>query len=293
VGAGSVSDQVRFAARASYGALVALAIGASSVHAQSDCRATFEATLARLRGPEALAESAGYRTTFSVAGGTLRARIVAGDGSARELDAPGPDCDALAGATAVALALLLDAAPEPPLEAAAPKPLAAPARTRFALREGVGAGMLLGTPRDVAPVLLAELALARERWRVGVGALWALPRRTNFGPGDLRSELRAASARGCLSLAPHLALCTGAYLGVRSMRARGYTRVEQDRSLWGAAPLELSLDYVWAHVGAELAAGVLLPFQRKRFSIDGLGDAREDWPVQALFSLRVFAMQNL
>lgn len=284
MGVARAIDHRSFVARASYCALVVLAIGVTEVHAQSDCQATFEAALTRLRGPGALAESEGYRTTFSAEGDTLRAHIRSDDGGTRELEAPGPDCQALADASAITLALLLDAAP-PPEEPAPPASLK--------LTEGAGAGLLLGTPRDVAPVLLAEVGLGLARWRLGLGALWALPRRSDFGPGDVRSELLAGSARACFLLAPHLSLCSGAYLGALKMRARGYTRDEEARSLWGAAPVELALDYVWAHVGGELGLGALLPFQRKRFSIDGLGEAREDWPVQALFSLRVFAVQNL
>lgn len=242
------------------------------------------AELTRLRGPAAVADER-YRTTFHAEGELLHATIRAQHGGARELEAPGPDCRALASAAAVAHALLLDAepAPAPPIEQPVPSSLTA----------GAGAGVLLGIPRDLAPALLGELGFRRGRWRLGLGVLWALPKRTDFGPGDVRSELIAGTARACVALVDHLSLCSGADIGQLDMRARGYTRNERARSLWGAAPLELALDYVWAHVGGELGLGAMIPLQRKQFSIDGLGNAQQDWPVQALIALRLFAVKNL
>lgn len=297
MGAASASDQpIRRARAASYGALLALAIGSSAARAQTDCQPTFVAELTRLRGPAAAADTR-YRTTFTAEAETLHATIQAEDGSARELSAPGPDCRALASATAVALALLLDAPPReeaPQIELPEPEPeLTKVEPPRMKLTAGAGAGLLLGVPRDLAPALLGELGLRRERWRVGLGVLWALPRRSAFGPGDVRSELFAGSARACLQLVSQLALCSGAQLGQLAMRARGYTRNESSRVFWGAVPVELAFDYLWAHVGAELGLAALFPFQRQTFSIDGLGDVAEDWPVQALFSLRLFGVTKL
>ncbi len=278
--------------------MLALAIWTTHARAQSDCQATFEAELTRLRGPAALVEGQGYRTYFEADGAELHATIRAEDGSTRELRAPGPSCQSLATATAVALALMLDASPpyQPPPRAFAPPyqapPPKIPKRQRT-LTAGAGMGILLGTPRELAPALLGELGLRLPHARIALGVLWSTPKRETFTPGDIRSELSAGELRVCFTPWSHLSLCSGAYLGQRSMRARGYTRNEDERSLWGAAPIEVALDYTWAHVGAELGLAALLPFQRKRFAIDGLGTVREDWPVQALFALRVFGMKNL
>jgi hypothetical protein len=292
VGASGASDhrssRVGRTARATYCALVALAIWPIGARAQEDCEATFQAELVRLRGADALRESERYRTTFADDGVQRSATIASSDGSSRQLSDPGPGCAALASATAVALALMLDAEPPP----AAPMP-PRPARAPWVLTSGAGAALLLGVPRDAAPALLAELGVRRGPWRLQLGALWALPRRTSFAPGTIRSELIAGSVRACWQPLAPLGLCTGAYLGALEMRARGYTRNDSAHPFWAAAPLELALDYVFGAVGAELGAGVLLPFQRQTFSIDGLGSAQASWPVQVLFSLRVFGLTKL
>lgn len=285
MGGASASDHRSRRAGASYCALLALAIWTTQASAQSGCEETLAAELVRLRGPHALAESERYRTTFSQDGEKLTATIRAADGSTRTLT--GTDCHALASATAVALALLLDMepAPEP-----APEPPVEPSPS--ALTAGAGAGVVLGVPRDVAPVVLGELGFRRERWRVGAGVLWALPKREDFGPGDIRSALIAGTARVCLAH-HHLALCSGAQLGALTMEARDYTRNEREHVFWGAIPLELALDYVWSSVGAELGLAALFPLQRHAFSIDGVGNAQREWPVQAAFVLRLFGVKNL
>lgn len=267
--------------------------------------AALTARVAAIRGAEAAPVEGSYQVDFARDPGRYAAviRSAGSDRAARVLDAPGERCDALAEASAVTLALLLDAAPPPapaPVESPPPAPPAPavpgpPPAPRepppWAIQADLGAGLLLGVTRTAGRALLGQLSLSHPHFRVGLGALWSPPDREPFGPGSLRSKLWSGALHGCyVALARRavaLELCSGLQLGAIEVSARGYARNQRRTRLWSSVPLELATAYVPGPVGVRLAASALLPLQRHDFGIDGLGTSYRTWPVAALVSLQV------
>lgn len=211
----------------------------------------------------------------------------------------GTDCQSLGQAAAVALALLLDATPAPsapPTQTASRVPDVAD--PRLALRAqrpllgslSVGAGVLLGVTRRVAPALLGELGLDHPRFRVALGVLGVPLAREAFGPGSLRSWMLGGHVAGCAPMqrsAFRADVCAGVLAGVIDVRARGYTRDARTKQLWLALPLGLNLRYALGPVRVGLAFEALIGLRRPDFSIDGLGSAFGSWAVSPLISLRL------
>lgn len=261
----------------------------------------------RVRGQEAEGKSGAYRVDFTYREGVFRAAIHSGAGtSTRVLRDHGATCAALAQATALTLALLLDADPleppetiEPPVVAAAPpvsKPQPpseeepAPRRLERSLTFALGGGALFGVERLAAPVVLADLGISIGRFRTSLGVMWMPTQTLEFGPGTLHETLLSGVARTCLSAWQNdllrVDLCSGFYAGMLEVRAEGYTRNDDVQKAWLAIPLGLGLATTPTPVSVELGGSVLIPIRRNDFSIDNLGVVYESWPVGLLLSAR-------
>jgi hypothetical protein len=278
--------------------------------------ATLEAQVERIGDRRARETETTYRVSFQRDDNTFSATIrTEPDGSSeRILRAREPTCAALAQATAVTLALLLDAdvlaaeqpLPSPPPAAALPNtpPVSqkdgmshqpdsrAPDRNAMLALGGAG---VIGVLDPVAPALTAQVGLQLSRWRLSVGALWIPPQSIALPPGSLREGLLSADARVCVALwrgtaALRLELCSGALLGQLSVQARGYSRNDHRSESWFALPLELTLAQLTTPLGWELSASALVPLRRHDFSVDGVGIAYRSPPVGAVLSLRALGL---
>jgi len=251
-----------------------------------------------------------FAVTFARAGDTFSAAIRSSlrPGSVRRLEVPGATCAALARATAVTLALLLDSdaaseetphpaepSPAPPPAPAAPEaPPPAPTRATNRLTIAAGASALVVTLRPVAPAFTGELGLEVGPWRTGLGVLWAPAQSLSLGPGTVSESLASSSLRVCYSPwrsdVLRTDLCAGAYVGLEAASGQGYTRNDDRTRPWLAIPFELTLAGRREHVGWELGAGALVSVLRQDFSIDGLGDAYRPPLVGAIVSLRAVGL---
>jgi hypothetical protein len=271
-----------------------------------DCpdSAALLAKVQSIRGSSS-AGSAPYAIRFSREASMYAAAIqVAGAaGQERKLTSTEAECGALAQATAVTLALLFDAAAAPPN--APPSAIAAPAPTRsppaepapsraWQLSLSLGAALLLGVVRPVAPLLDAEAGLLTQRWRFGLGALW-VPRQTlDLPPGSVTETLWSAAARSCyaplLFGALRLEICSGVWAGIVHAAAHDFTGNEAHTRPFVALPADLSAAWLSDYVGVELNAGLLVPLTRNEFTIDGLHEAYHPAPLGAAFGLRVLGL---
>jgi hypothetical protein len=269
----------------------------------------------QLRGPTEAGATTTYQVTFSRDELGFRADIRSGAGGARMLRDRGRTCAALEQATAVTLALLLDAGaaaepppPPAPEELPLPKPvpsgspelerrLESPAESGASLMLSLGAAGLVGVVRPAAPALAAELGIGAARFRTNIGALWMLPQSLQLGPGRVEEELFSGVARTCLSAALsgalRLDLCSGLYVGVLTARASGYTRNQRAQKTWLALPVELAFASLKAPLGFELSLSALVPLRRHDFVVDGVGVTYESLPVGALFSARTVGIWAL
>jgi hypothetical protein len=263
----------------------------------------------RVRGREAVGESSTYHVSFSRRGGVFSAAIRVGSSSSsvRVLRDRGQTCASLEQATALTLALLLDSdAHDLPdevdeTESFAPSPtpppprLSAPATApepttplRFAL--SFGAAGVLGVVQTAAPATLVDVGLFAHRFHTSLGVLWLPTQKLDLGPGQLQESLFSGVARSCYvplnGTLVHLALCSGLYVGVTQVEAKGYTRNESVSRTWLAVPLEIALSTSASPIGLELGASALLPLRQSDFAIDHLGVAYESWPVGMLVALR-------
>ena len=294
-------------ARADQDLLISVTRGSGT----DDCPDAGELTgrVAAIRGGPVPDTDEGYRVSFTREGERVSAVIRPTTGrGARFLHATGLTCTALAKATAVTLALLLDShsglenaqesseAPPAPDPAADPV-LLPPDLTRRVSESGprgltasVGGAAVFGVVSPIAPGLLAEVGLRVHRLRTSVGALWLPPRESELGPGTVRASLFSGVVRGCfvpwLSEVLELGACSGALIGVVMAEGTGYTQDEQRNKPWIAVPVELSLAHLAGPVGVELGAAALIALRRYDFTVNGLGVAYRSLPVGVFLSLR-------
>jgi hypothetical protein len=249
---------------------------------------------------------------FGRAGDTYFAAIRSSQvsGSVRRLEVPGTTCAGLARATAVTLALLLDAdaagesAPPPPPPAPPPPPPpretrpadapAPPPRAPNHVTLAAGASALFVTLRPLAPAVTGEVGVEVGAWRARAGVLWAPEQSLALGPGTVTASIRAGSARVCYapwrSGGLRADVCTGAYFGAESASGQGYTRDDRRTRPWVAIPLEATLGGRDAYLGWELGAAALVSVVRQDFAIDNLGEAYRAPLVGAMLSLRAIAL---
>jgi hypothetical protein len=306
----------------------ALALGPSHLHAQADAAlsvargegaedcpdaAMLAASIHALRG----ADPSGpirYAVLFARTGGVYSTRIQSGvEGhEVRQIEDRGPDCAALAQATAVTLALLYDAdaahtpssepAPVARSVAAPPAPAAAPPATRATQSAAptlqaslsLGGGALIGVVRPVAPLLLGEVGAVLPHLRFALGALFVPAQRIELAPGHVTAYLLSGDARACYAAlrraSLRLELCSGFALGATRAAAHGFTRDERRTRLFYAWPVEVAFAQLGRAVGWELGAALLIPFRRAQFSVDGAGTAYESPPLAALLTLRAIGL---
>jgi hypothetical protein len=206
----------------------------------------------------------------------------------------------------VTLALLFDSdvvvkknletsAPAPLPTAIPPAPLP-PERAR-PRRDAVlafGVAGLAGVLRAVSPAASAEAGIAGPRWRMSLGALWALPQAIQLGPGTVHEQLWGGFARTCFAPLRYRSLrfdvCTGAAVGLVTAEAEGYTRNERRTRQWAAVPFELALAGWSSPVGWEISLGGLAVVRRQDFSIEGLGVAYESPQIGGTLTLRVVGL---
>jgi hypothetical protein len=231
------------------------------------------------------------------------------DASERSLDDRSETCTALARATAVTLALLLDVerpapaddppeqSPEQPLRDAAPvapavvpvpdTPREARPEPRWVGLE-LGAAALVGVLRPVAPAASAGLDFGTGPVRAGAGALWAPESELELGVGTVNPSLLGITLEGCYAplRRPRFELCTGLVAALVRGEAHGFTRDSSRTRPWLSVPIGLSFGVAPAPLGLRAGASLLVPIRRQDFQVDGAGVAYESWPVGVLFHLR-------
>jgi hypothetical protein len=257
-----------------------------------------------IRGRSARDLAGSYRVSFVRKEEGFAAVISTGPTGAnvRTLENSGPTCAELAKATALTLALLFDSdvavkkrtepvpsiAPPPP----PPPPPPVPERPRFRRDAtlSLGAMGLAGVLRPASPAATAEAGVAGSRWRMSLGALWAVPQTLELGPGQVNERLVSGSVRTCFAPYVNGALrfdvCSGAFVGLVTGEAQGFTRDERHTRPWVAVPFELVFAGWSTPIGWELGAGGLVPLRRQDFSVDGLGVAYKSPPVGGMLSLK-------
>lgn len=258
----------------------------------------------RIRGkPER--DRSGYRVTFTHEEGLFEAVITAPNGRMRALESRGATCSALANATAVTLALIFDSDPVadavpktappvvvPVIRVPPPPPEEPVSHLEANLAVGaVGLGGILG---PVALAVSAEAGVAGRRWRTAIGGIWALPQTLMLGPGTVRESLLSSLVRVCYTPLRadilRIDLCSGAFIGLETAEAEGYSRNDRRTRPWLALPIEVVFGGGTSRVGWELVAGALIPARRNDFAVDEIGVAYQSPPVGGLLSLRVIGM---
>lgn len=268
--------------------------------------ATLAERVQAIRGRPATA-GAGYDVHFARDGRVFSAELRAeGGASVRKLESQADDCEPLARATGVTLALLFDSTPEPaklePLAAAsappaeplppppAAKPPAEPSE-RVRLGLALGAGLASAIVRPSAPVFLGEIGLRHAALRFGAGAAWIPTQRLAFGPGAVDVGLIAGQARACWTGFRRSWLqidgCAGILLGSVTAEPHGIRGAESRARLFAALPLELAFGQDVGQVSWELGLSLVLAFRRNQFEIEGLGKVYDTPSFAGLFSVRI------
>jgi hypothetical protein len=247
-----------------------------------------------------------YRIVFSRSDTGLTVSITAEpSGRARTLTSGDANCEAIAKAAAVTLALLFDAEPaETPASPAAPppepvrppsRPPAAPSRSVEATL-AVSGGALAGVTGPVVFAGTVEAGLVVSRIRASLGAVWAPPVTSTLAPGEVRVGLVGGTVRACFAPImgpPRIDLCSGALFGFATAVASGYSRNETRERPWLSIPIELAGSLFTQRFGAEAGVAALVPIARSDFAIDGLGVPYQSSAVGVLASLRVIVILPL
>jgi hypothetical protein len=216
----------------------------------------------------------------------------------RLLDDRGSTCSALAEATSVTLALLLDRDLERPPETAAPREPAAPAtQTDRGLgtmgRLSVLAGPAIGFVPLTSLGVGAAVELQQGPVSVGIAGRHVVAQSTPFGPGSVRVALTMADARICGWLplsgpALRTALCAHGAGGRLAGEGAGYDTSSDATLLWLAAGagagLGGTLGTRW-HWG--LGTSIFFPLRKQTFSVQNAGVAYETGRVGAAIDLEL------
>ena len=266
-----------------------------------------------IRGHADSPSNASYAVSFAHTADSFTATIRSGPHgeSQRVLQSHGPNCAALARATAVTLALLFDSVPEEPHPAPAPAPPPPPPvkiedpLTRPVLEKpsagvpvdttlSLGAGGLAFVLRPISPAFTGELGLQVKRLRVGLGVLWNPTQTFALESGRVRESLVSGTARGCLALAGsrslHLDVCSGLFVGVASGEAVGFTVNASRSRAWLALPVELSLVDSAGPLGWELSVAALGALVHQDFEVAPLGVAYHAPRVGGMLTFRALGL---
>jgi hypothetical protein len=261
------------------------------------------ARIEQIRGKSAHELAGSYRVSFARKDEGLFAVISTGPAGTlvRTLEHRGPTCAPLANATAVTLALLFDSdvivknGPEPvpataPIAIADTSPPPERPRARHYATLAIGASALAGVLRPVSPGVAAEAGVGGTRWRVNLGALFAIPQQIELGPGTVEERLVSGVARACFAPVRsgplRIDACSGLWVGLVTAEGRSFTTNERHARPWVAVPLELALAWWTAPIGWEITATGLATVRRQDFAIDGLGVAYRSPPVGGMLSIR-------
>jgi hypothetical protein len=256
-----------------------------------------------------------YRVRFEHANHAYQAHIVGTrDHSERHLSDEGATCAALARATAVTLALLVDAAPsdaaakplaEESTRAKAPRmapppavppsgavqaPLESSALRARAFTIQAGGALLAGSVRALAFGPTAGVGLRLPSFYVGLNAVWLVPQPTGLGEGHVTTSYVGAAFDACVA-ARHAAfvrldVCSGFSAGFVRGEARGYTTNDARSRPWLALPFALALRSESAALGWEVGLAALVPIRRQDFAVDGVGVAYRALPIAGFLWLR-------
>jgi len=296
------------AARGSHGAPLSADISVAHGQGAEDCPgreqlgAAIEAILKRpLSVPAAPDEILRVEVDFTREGDHYRAalRLRGAKPGERFLDDRGPTCAALAEATGVTLALLLDrelerrviATPPPPEPATAPPP-AAPspgARGWLAILAGPAFGLV---PRPSLG-LGAALGLDWGPWWLEIAGRQVLAQSTSFGPGSVRVALTTADLEICGVFARsgdalRTALCAHAAAGRLAGEGVGYQMSTSAALPWlaagGGARLSGVLGGRWQW---GLRGLVFFPLRDHTFSVQNAGVAYDPGPVAGAIDLEI------
>ena len=171
---------------------------------------------------------------------------------------------------------------------------AVPAETRLRALGALGMTRMFGLMRSSIPALAAEAGVELHDVRLALGTLWSWPHTERYGPGKLPLRSVSRSLRVCAPLSHtrwlRIDACSGAYVGAFDVRARGYSRDNERKHLWIAAPLDLTLSLGSTWLRSELAVGAVFSARRPDFSVLGLGTAYHAWPVSPTVALRLLAL---
>jgi len=270
--------------------------------------------IAAIRGRPRASSSAGYEVGFDRTGDTFRATIRGGPGgeSERVLDGRG-SCSALAQATAVTLALLLDseaeraskpetqlASPPPPARGnPRPLPVTRAPESSAARLDGtlsVGAAGLAFVLRPLSPAFAGEFGVRFAGFRAGIGVLWNPPQSLPLDSGQLNVSLLSGTLRACVTLKRasriELDLCSGLIAGAVTGKADGpgITDNAARTRAYLALPVELSLAQLSSPFGWEVGAGALAGLSHHDFEVEGLPTAYRAPRVGAMLSFRAHAL---
>jgi len=269
--------------------------------------------IAEIRGRPQASSSAGYEVGFDRTGDSFRATIRGGPSgeSERVLDGRG-SCSALAQATAVTLALLLDseaeraskpatqpASPPPARRTPRPQPVAQAPEPPAARLDGtlsVGAAGLAFVLRPLSPAFTGEIGVRLARFRLGTGVLWNPTQSLPLDSGQLNVSLLSGTLRACVTLKRasriELDLCSGLFAGAVTGKADGpgITDNAARTRAYLALPLELSLAQLSSPLGWEVGAGALAGLSHHDFEVEGLPNAYRAPRVGAMLSFRAHAL---
>jgi hypothetical protein len=223
----------------------------------------------------------------------------------RVLSDRGTECQPLAEAAAVTVAILADdfaQHPEPqPVSMRASNPIqrvsadAAPSRSADASKVwlGVGGGATSSFIAPVAPLLGFALGIDALYWRHGLRVMLTTEREFELPPGSVVVQAWLATMLSCWRFnRDHFgaALCANVDAAMLRASAQGYADGRSSTRPYGAAGLELQPSwFISNRYRISAAAGVVAPFTRESFSVTGLGVAY----VPAFVSWRVLLLSEL
>lgn len=244
-------------------------------------------TLALGLPPTEPREALDIRVRFRRENGFFHATVTTAGRSSgeRELTDASTTCDALAAATAVTLAVLLDLRP---YEGARPSSKSAPAASASERGEpGLFRHAALHAHEDVAYGVLGpafsvafggDARLRLSRIDVTLGGFASLERSVDLLPGTVEVGLAAGYLGFCVAAlrASRLELggCASFELGRFRGAGHGYYGNEERSALWLAGSIGATLAFELSrHWAVRLGAGMVIPFQQQEPVVNRVGRA--------------------
>lgn len=222
--------------------------------------------------------SVGITVRFERTTSGFASAVRTSDGSERALDDPSSSCDGLAEATLLAVRLAFDRDDGPP--APAERPADAPPR-RSAVHPDLFAGVLgaVGLGGSVGGRVVGAAVLgAHEEWSVGATAFLLLPQTERFGSGTVETSVVGGGLDACRQ-APFgslggtiVGLCGRMEIARLAGTSRGFAKNDDaSRPLVSGSLLVRAHRRIGGPVGAFGELGAVVPINRERFEIQGIG----------------------